>query len=170
MYMHKDKTEPCGIGPTDLGDFDGKRFIGGREFHMEGEAGTGGQRFLAHDVTAFGGEAGDEPASDNGIARKSERHLDFIPRTVASLHNPPFSDLLHRFGQKPSVMDTLFRRQNQPAPLWPVSMTQVAGWDLLPPDDAPAPFIIKKDTGRILFCSLAPLAMPSRQSSDGDTL
>jgi hypothetical protein len=42
-------------------------------------------------MATFAGETGDEPASGNRIARKGERHFDFIAGTIAPFHEclPP---------------------------------------------------------------------------------
>ena len=89
MHVDKDEAETYGIGPTDLGDLDGERLIGGREFDMKGEAGTSGQGFFAHHMTTFFGETRDQSASGNVAAGKRERYLNFITRVVATLHRCP---------------------------------------------------------------------------------
>ena len=86
MHMHEDESEADGIGPANLGHLDGERLIRGRELHLKGQAGTGGQRLFAYDMATLFRETCDHSASDDVIARKGERNLDFIARGVAALH------------------------------------------------------------------------------------
>ncbi len=89
MHMHKDEAEAHGIGPPDLGHFDGERLIGGRKLDMKGEAGTGRQRFLTHHMATFLGQTRDQAASGNIATGKREWHLNLIPGTVATFHRVP---------------------------------------------------------------------------------
>jgi hypothetical protein len=86
VNVHKYETKADGIGPANLSHFDSEWLVGGREFDMEGQAGTGRQGFLAHHMAPLVGETRDQSASSNITTGKREWHLNFVTGTVATLH------------------------------------------------------------------------------------
>ena len=87
MHMHEDKSEADSIGPANLGDLDGERFIGSGKFDLQGKASAGVQRIFAYDMATLFRETRDQSASGDVIARKGQRNLYFIARGVAALHS-----------------------------------------------------------------------------------
>jgi hypothetical protein len=86
VNVHKHEAKADGIGPANLSHFDSEWLVGGREFDMEGQAGTGRQGFLTHHMAPLGGETRDQSASSNITTGKCEWHLNFVTGTVATLH------------------------------------------------------------------------------------